>query len=88
MNIVLIKWRDSHSNGGGWTAPDEFSKECEDLICETVGYEIARKNGYISIASSLSGHTQNYIATSCKPTISIPECSIISRKILRRIVTV
>lgn len=54
MRLLLVEWVDSHSKRG-WNALDEVAEDCKTLPCRSVGWEVARRNGCIMLASSVSG---------------------------------
>lgn len=73
--LVLVEWVDSHS-GRGWRDLDELEGHAQPLHCRSVGWVIAKKNGMLLLAASISGERNGNVQLCASGDIAIPSAAI------------
>jgi hypothetical protein len=82
MKLVLVEWVDSYSMHG-WKPLDNLIKECEPLLCRSVGWLASKKNGHVLIVPHLSGEQNEGITVYGTGDITIPAKAIRKMTVLR-----
>ena len=83
MPLVLIEWIDAHS-ARGWQPIEQLKEECcESLHVRTVGWQIAKKNGYTLLTSGISGENDGVVVNG-NGHFSIPNVDIKKVTVLRK----
>lgn len=83
--LVLVEWIDSHS-GHAWRPMDDIADAVHPLHCRSVGWIVAKKNGTLVLAASISGEKNGDIRECGTCDIAIPT-SAIQRTVTLREVT-
>lgn len=83
MKLVMIDWVDSHSSGG-WKPLPEIEKDCEPLLCRSVGWLLCEKNEHVVLVPHLSGmDDEDSVTLTCGSGYKIiPVVAIKDRKVL------
>lgn len=68
--VVKVLWKDSMSDNGRWTYPEDMEHGITD--CITYGWLVEENETYIAVAQTRGIEPEQYCHT-----ISIPRCSIV-----------
>lgn len=82
MQLVLIEWKDAHGKDG-WASLDKLRESCRPLRIRSVGWLIAKQNGYTLLTAALSGEKDNVIVNG-DGHMAIPNCDIQKTTVLRK----
>ena len=75
--LLYLTWRDSYGASPGWERLDEFT--ASPLVVESVGFSVYEDDQLLCLAGSYAPESE-HTAEQANGIITIPKCSIVSRK--------